>query len=137
MKEQKMQNKSNERFTDVPLFVAVKEQEMQDKPNNTIPLFPTNINSEYQKALEQTIDTLENIKEDIKSLIFPLAVADKWKEWSDEQEIGEIFNVTEDMLENTGDKNIELLWEIIYKINDVIGQLLRKCGDKPIEKEMM
>lgn len=74
---------------------------------------PLRANTEYQETLKQTIDLLDNIEADLFNQIVGLATSGKWKKWSDEQLIGSVFEFTEEMLRNTGDKNVDLLIELI------------------------
>jgi len=48
----------------------------------------------------------------------------KWKEWDDQQPVGAKIFVDEDMMRNTGDKNIDLLLEIWDKIEEVKEEIL-------------
>jgi hypothetical protein len=75
--------------------------------------------SKYHDTLSEIIENMTDFSEDIQEGMFNLASLGKWKEWSDSQTIGAIFEMTEDMLRNTGDKNVDLLWELLDKIEDV------------------
>lgn len=74
---------------------------------------------EYQKSLLETLDYIENIKNQLIGKMIDLAMLDKWQEWNKKQEEGAIFEFTEEMLKNTGDKNIDKLCEIIDKLEMV------------------
>ena len=78
---------------------------------------------QYKEILSSIIDSVNKFSEEIYENLFDLACAGKWKEWSDKQTEGTIFNVTEDMLRNTGDKNIDLLWEVLDKIEEMKGKI--------------
>lgn len=68
---------------------------------------------QYRSMLTNAIEKLEDIEENLNSLIVNLATAGKWKEWSDSIPVGGTFKFTEEMLKDTGDNNI----------NDIAGLL--------------
>ena len=75
--------------------------------------------AEYNERLSEIMKTVNDLTEEIHESLFNLACLDKWKEWDANQEVGAEIFVTDDMLRNTGDKNIDLLWKILDKIMDV------------------
>ena len=75
--------------------------------------------AQYQKKLSEIMETVTDLGDEIYDGMFELAILDKWKDWDEKQPIGAELYVTDDMLRNTGDKNIDLLWEILDKIMDV------------------
>jgi hypothetical protein len=75
--------------------------------------------NKYRNTLSEIMDDMTNLSEDIEEGMFNLACLGKWKEWDEQQPVGSEFDLTEDMLRNTGDKNIDLLWELLDKIADV------------------
>jgi len=64
--------------------------------------------AEYNKKLSEIMETVNYFVDDIYDSMFELACLDKWKAWSDSQPIGTEMDVNEEMLRNTGDKNIDL-----------------------------
>ena len=74
---------------------------------------------QYHEKLEKTMELVDDISEKVYESLIDLACLNKWKEWSDEQPIGTIFEFTKDMLRNTGDNNIDILWELLDKISEV------------------
>jgi len=74
---------------------------------------------EYDKKLSEIMETAGDLAEDIYDSLFELACLDKWKNWSDSQPVGTVFDVDEEMLRNTGDKNIDCLWELLDKLVEV------------------
>ena len=68
--------------------------------------------AEYHAKLSEIVEQVDDLAEEFYDSLFELAVLDKWKHWSDSQPIGAELYVDEDMLRNTGDKNIDVLWEI-------------------------
>jgi hypothetical protein len=72
--------------------------------------------TEYQEKLAEVIESLNDIEGEINNCMIQLATSGKWKQWSDEQPIGTVFQFTEEMLLNTGDKNVDALVELIYKV---------------------
>ena len=81
-------------------------------------------NRQYQKTLSKLIKQMNSISEKIHDDLFNLACQGKWKEWDKTQPAGAEFYVDEEMLRNTGDKNIDLLWEVLDKIEEVKGKIL-------------
>lgn len=77
-----------------------------------------NINQkrEYQKRILATQELLTKIEEDLFNEIIDLATIGKWKQWSDKQEIGTVFNFTDEMLKDTGDENIDSLYELMDEL---------------------
>jgi len=75
--------------------------------------------TQYRETLSQMIERITAIADEIQDNLFNLACQGKWKEWEKNQPIGTEFYVDEGMLRNTGDKNIDLLWEVLDKIEEV------------------
>jgi len=87
---------------------------------NTNPkIVSLNYYAQYQKTLSKLIKQMDSISDKIHDGLFNLACQGKWKEWDKQQQIGTEFYVDEEMLRNTGDKNIDLLWEVLDKIGEV------------------
>jgi len=80
----------------------------------------------YQATLSTLINQVNSISKEIHENLFNLACQGKWKEWDKNQPIGTEFYVEEDMLRNTGDKNIDLLWEVLDKIEEVKKKIQNK-----------
>ena len=64
----------------------------------------------YQEKLSEIVEQVSDISDVIYDNLFSLACMGKWKEWDDQQPIGTELFVDEDMIRNTGDKNIDLLF---------------------------
>jgi hypothetical protein len=79
--------------------------------------------SKYQDTLTEIIEQVTDIAEEIEESMFNLACLGKWKEWDEEQPEGTVFDVSEEMMRNTGDKNNDLLWELLDKITEVKEQI--------------
>ena len=75
--------------------------------------------SQYQETLSELIKKVCSISDVIHDNLFDLACKGKWKEWSKKQPEDTIVYVDEGMIRNTGDKNIDLLLEILDKIEEV------------------
>jgi len=80
-------------------------------------------NAEYEKKLSEMMEKVGILSDEIYEGLFPLAIMGKWQEWEADQPIGGKLNVDEDMLRNTGDKNIDILWELLDKAEDVIERI--------------
>jgi hypothetical protein len=62
---------------------------------------------------------MNNFSHKIHESLFNLACYGKWKKWDEAQPVGSEIYVDDEMLRNTGDKNIDLLWEVLDKIEEV------------------
>ena len=82
--------------------------------------------ADYVNKLSEIMEKATNFGNEIIRDMFKLACMDKWKKWSDDQPLGTKLYVDDDMLRNTGDKNIDLLWEILDKIMDVKHSFIKK-----------
>ena len=80
----------------------------------------------YKKKLSQLIDLASNTADEIENELFTVACLGKWKEWDKSQPVGARIYVDEEMLRSTGDKNIDLLWEILDKIREVKEEIENK-----------
>jgi uncharacterized protein YwgA len=80
--------------------------------------------TKYHKKLSEIVNQLTDMSEQIHSGMVNLAILGKWQEWSDGQPEGAVFEFTEDMLRNTGDKNVDALVELMDKILDTKDVLL-------------
>ena len=94
-----------------------KEKDIRKKRNSkTISI---NEYDKYQATLSKLINKMNSISKEIHENLFDLACQGKWKEWDKNQPLGTTLYVDDDMLRNTGDKNIDLLWEVLDKIKEV------------------
>ena len=75
--------------------------------------------AQYRKTLSKLIKQIDGISGKIHDKLFCLACQGKWKEWDKAQPIGTEIYIDDEMLRNTGDKNIDLLWEVLDKIGEV------------------
>jgi hypothetical protein len=82
-----------------------------------------NEQKKYSETIGDTHLFLDKMQEKIRELMVNISVQGVWKETFDKYKEGDIFNFTQDMLENTGDFNIEIMWELYYKIDDVRERL--------------
>ena len=79
--------------------------------------------NEYSENIAETKSFLLEMQDELYTKMINIASAGVWKEWMDSIPIGGEFNFTSDMIENTGDKKVELLWELYYKISDVLHRI--------------
>ncbi|MEI8202823.1 MAG: hypothetical protein WCH34_07415 [Bacteroidota bacterium] len=88
---------------------------------------------EYHKGLRYANLLLEEFSDKIEELTVNLATSKKWKEWSDNHIEGENFTFSYEMLANTGDPNVDLLFTLLEHINDV-QEKIEKPNESLIEK---
>jgi hypothetical protein len=74
--------------------------------------------TKYRKELSEIVNQLFDMSDQIYSDMVNLATLGKWQKWSNEQPAGTVFEFTEDMLRDTGDKNVDALVELMDKILD-------------------
>lgn len=79
----------------------------------------------YQNELKETIEVLEKFETELTSRIINLATLDKWQEWDEKQEVGTVFQFTADMLQDTGDVNIDKLFKIIENIKIITKEITK------------
>jgi hypothetical protein len=79
--------------------------------------------SSYKERTQETITYLEGVRDEIFTQMINIATVGVWKEWMKDIKTGDTFKFSADMLENTGDKNIEALWELYYKMDEVEERL--------------
>lgn len=79
----------------------------------------------YQEELDDTIQFLDDLINELRHKMFVLATLDKWKEWSDKQEIGTNIEYEENMLNETGDQNIEILYELFEEMKNTRKKLMK------------
>ena len=80
-------------------------------------------NEDYKKYLESTKAELIDFKENLYGIMINLATKGKWKEWDSQVEENTVFNFSLDMLLNAGDKNIDLLFELYSKVEEIIDRM--------------
>jgi hypothetical protein len=69
--------------------------------------------STYQEEITETIKYLQEVETALIGRLVNIAMAGKWKKWSEEQKVGSTVEITEEMLRNTGDSNIEKIIPLI------------------------
>lgn len=78
---------------------------------------------EYKQQLQETLDYLVSVRDELFTHMINIASRGVWKEWMKKIPEGDSFQFSFDMLENTGDKNVEALWELYYKMEEVEGRI--------------
>jgi len=86
--------------------------------------------AEYIAKLSEIMKTATELGTAICSGMFELACLNRLKEWSDNQPVGTVKNVKGSFLRNTGDKNIDLLWNILDTIMDVRQTFTARYGNR-------
>ena len=79
----------------------------------------------YMDELYGVLKTLGEFYDKIEGHMINLAVRDKWKEWNDTMKDGDVFNFSDEMLANTGDKNVDdlfILRDNVYNIIEAISK---------------
>ena len=71
-----------------------------------------NNRKEYEKEIEETLDILDEFQLHLFTSAINLAVADKWKDWSDKMPDGSTFKFEDSMLFDTGDQNVTRIMEL-------------------------
>jgi hypothetical protein len=85
---------------------------------------------DYTNQIQLTIEYLESMRDELFTHMINIASCGVWKNWMKEIQCGDSFQFSEDMLHNTDDKNVETLWKLCYKIEEVEERLKRKKSQK-------
>ena len=78
---------------------------------------------EYNQQVQETIDYLESVRDELFTHMINIASHGVWKSWMQNIQTGDTFQFSFDMLENTGDKSVEALWELYYKMEELEKRL--------------
>lgn len=79
--------------------------------------------TKYQDMIEGVRDIIYECGQAVHGKLFDLSTSGVWLEWSEAQAVGATMSVTNDALHKTGDKNIDRLWELLDKMQDVMSEL--------------
>jgi len=79
--------------------------------------------TKYHDMIEGMRDIIGGCGQTIHGKLFSLAINGVWRKWSEAQPAGATIRATNDMLLKTGDKNIDLLWELLDKMEEVFQKL--------------
>jgi len=99
-----------------------------DEINNNSKIISLNHYAQYKKTLSKLIKQMDSISNKIHDELFNLACQGKWEEWDKAQPVGTELYVDNEMLRNTGDQNIDLLWEVLDKIEEVKEKIYNKSA---------
>ncbi|MDR1780258.1 MAG: hypothetical protein LBR50_05940 [Tannerella sp.] len=116
MNEYKMQNYNDfMKSLDKTVIDSMDSIESWDRSAKIVPF-----NSRaYSDKLHETADKLQDLTGELFGCALELALAGKWRDWDNEQPIGTIFEFTEEMLCDTGDKNVDMLMDAYFKVKEV------------------
>ena len=112
---------------DTPIIEALKEFRLY-KLKYSVNLTEKDIekikkdNALYQEKLSKLIEQASKLADNIKGQLFNLAnlaCLDEWNEYSENEYMGYDLKKDEENLRHTGDRNINLLIEILDKIEEV------------------
>lgn len=76
----------------------------------------------YNRQLRDVCTLLGEMQNTLRDAMWSMAVCGKWKEWDEQQPIGSTICVSEDMLRNTGDANVDMLVRIDDLMQDFIDK---------------
>ncbi len=79
--------------------------------------------SQYRQDISETVEYLNEVKDILVDRMIDIATSGKWKKWTEEQAEGTAFNFTLEMLSNTGDKKVDLLFALYERISVIIDEL--------------
>ena len=82
-----------------------------------------NNRKEYKKEIEETLNILDEFQLHLFTSAINLAVADKWKDWSDKMPNGSTFNFEDSMVFDTGDQNVTRIMELRDSVINLMRQL--------------
>ena len=82
-----------------------------------------NIKKDYNRKLDKIVEKLEDIDKVIFGSMIELSTSDKWKDWSEKQKEGTVFEFNETMFENCPDINVAKLLDLRRKLDSTILEL--------------
>lgn len=85
-----------------------------------------NNRNKYHEELDDVLKYLDQIKRELTTRAIHLALADKWKEWDNNQKTGAVVQFTNSALLDIGDKNIDALIELTENIETAFESILMK-----------
>jgi hypothetical protein len=87
---------------------------------------------EYLNRIKQSIVCLDNIDDLLTKEMIEIAVTDKWKKWNEEQAEGTIFNFQDEMLSQTGDKSVDIIYLLRENLRDSMEKIkeLNKINER-------
>jgi hypothetical protein len=80
---------------------------------------------EYKEFLLSAEEYLEDSLDRLFDFCINLAVSDKWRKWDETMEEGSEFQFTDDMLWQTGDKNINILMKAKADLETALNEILK------------
>lgn len=88
----------------------------------------------YQSNLKEALKNLIKVNESIYGSIIDISMQGELKEWNDSISIGETFQFDLELFKNSNDTNIQLLVELIDKI-DSTYQTIKNINGIDIDNE--
>lgn len=79
--------------------------------------------STYNQRLQETKTYLEEVREEIFTHMLDIATAGVWRDWMKDIKEGDVVYFSDNMVAESGDKMIEALWELCYKMEEVEDRL--------------
>lgn len=78
----------------------------------------------YMQALKEALAGLEQFEQYLFSRSVDILMAGKWKQWSDEQPVGTVFNFRDKEMREAGDRVVDELLDL----KDLVRERRRKIG---------
>jgi hypothetical protein len=87
---------------------------------------------EYKEEIFGVLDQLDQMEENFTGMMINLACKDKWSEWVKTQKEGSSFSFSDEMLAQTGDESVNVLFELREDIRNGIEKikLLNRIKEK-------
>jgi hypothetical protein len=70
---------------------------------------------EYEEYVIEVKNDLNTMEDMLYGKMINLATKGAWKQWDETMQDGDSFTFEPEMLQNTGDKNINMLWDLYQK----------------------
>jgi type III secretion system FlhB-like substrate exporter len=80
----------------------------------------------YMDELYGALETLGKFYNKIEEHMINLAILNKWEEWKDTMKEGDVFNFSDEMLTNMGNRDIDDLFSIRDNVYNTIGAISKR-----------
>jgi len=85
-------------------------------------------NQEYNELLKECSGELAEISSRLFDMGVKLALAGKWKEWSDSVPVGTMMNFNDEMLLDSGDETVQRVVELSIDVENLTVEIDKKTG---------
>lgn len=77
----------------------------------------------YELHQIETANLLQQFAENLRVMMINLLTEGQMKEWGDEQNIGDTYTFSDELFLDSGDKNVNLLFNLLMEVEGVLGRI--------------